>query len=299
MQVTDIKPITQLSGNTSYVDGRPCFAPDGETVLFERKGGGITLDQLWSINLGVGGSETLFYKNDTYACLRAAWSWNPDQKADQIAFTANSGAGSFIILLTLGGETITARQLTVNGYKANKSLSYPAWYGGEEALLITDYTGLQLIKATTSGDFLGVVSSRSRWAGMGTVSAANGAIIAYAGQSVNREAYDQQVNQIWIQQGIFPNLFSNKATGAIGRAPWFSPDGSVMAFEAQVDFNPNSMQICLKKVGQYPYNDGILTVSDPSQFAQHAKFSPDGSKLVWMQNTGLGKAQIFMGTITY
>jgi len=40
MKVTNIHPITQtgVTASEHYIDGRPCFSPDGNTVLFERAG---------------------------------------------------------------------------------------------------------------------------------------------------------------------------------------------------------------------------------------------------------------------
>lgn len=304
MEVIDIHAITQVdSSGPSYVDGRPCFSPDGKTVLFERSGGGISLAEFWSVSIDKASVETVYYTSDNYNCLRAAWSWNPHQKNNQIAFSANYKNGiSKIMLLDAGGVSNSAKELIIKGYQANIKLSYPAWYASsnadEETLLITDYNALNLIKATTHGEFLGVVSSGTKWSGMGTVSAISPNVIAYAGQSISTEGYDQNVNQIWIQRvGAAPTLFSSKERDTIGRAPWISPDGSIMAFEALSNGSSGNMQIFLKQIGKSPYNDPIISVSDATHPSQHAKFSPDGTKLVWMQTTARGKTQIFMGTI--
>ncbi|MEP0264620.1 hypothetical protein [Dokdonia sp.] len=295
MEVTDIKALTQVTSKKPYLDGRPCFSPDGKTVLFERSGSGIDLAEFWSVSINEVGSELPYYISDTYKCLRAAWSWNPNQEKDQIAFTANSNGISKIMLLDENGKSNSARELSIQGYQANISLSYPAWYANEMALLITDYKGLSLIKATTDGVFLGVVSSRTKWAGMGTVSALHPTTIAYAGQSINSTGYDQSINQIWIERATSPPaLFSSKST--IGRGPWFSPDGKIMAYEG-TDGLSNNLQIFLQEVGEFPYNNKAIPVSAITNNSLHAKFSPDGTKLVWAQHTAQGKSQIYIATI--
>jgi Tol biopolymer transport system component len=298
MKVIDKKPITQVidASEFKYIDGRPCFAPDGNTVLFERSGSGITKAQFWSVNISSKDKEAVFYTSDTYTCLRADWSWNPNQKKNQIAFTANYRNGvSKIMLLDVSGASNSAKELVIQGYQANTRLSYPAWYPNESSLLITDYNALALLKATIEGEFLGVVSSGTKWAGMGAVSAKHPNVIAYAGQAINSNGYNQNINQIWIQHpGSHPALLSGK--GTIGRGPWFSPDGKIMAYEG-TDGVSNTLQIFLKKIGKFPYNKKAIPVSNIKNNSLHAKFSPDGTKVVWAENTAKGKAQIFIGTI--
>lgn len=296
MRVTDIKPITQTTSEPSYIDGRPCFSPDGKTVLFERNGGDIRLAEFWTVDIETDDPATPYYTSDQYSCFRAAWSWNPNQQNNQIAFTANFPNGiSKIMLLDEGGASNSAQELIVQGYQANIRLSYPAWYANEMALLMTDYEGLSLLKATTDGTFLGVVSSRTKWAGMGTVSAKNPNIIAYAGQGVNDQGYNQNNNQIWLERpGNKPALFSAK--GAIGRGPWISPNGHIMAYEGTESGTSGNLQIFLKEIIP-PFTNKAIPVSNANHNSLHAKFSPDGKKLVWAEHLSPSKAQIYIGTI--
>ena len=302
MKVIDKKPITQVidASEFNYIDGRPCFGPDGTTVLFERSSGDITKAQFWSVNISSKDKETVFYTSNKYACFRADWSWNPNQKNNQIAFTANYTNGvSKIMLLDASGASNSVKELIIQGYQANTRLSYPAWYPNESSLLITDYNALALLKATTEGEFLGVVSSGTKWSGMGTVSTVNPHTIAYAGQPLGTSGgYNQNINQIWIQHaGGFPAVFSSKEKDAIGRAPWFGPQGNMMAFEARSNGVMGNMRIFIKEVGKPPYDTAAIPVSNPLHPSQHAKFSPDGTKVVWAENTAKGKAQIYIGTI--
>ena len=70
-----------------------------------------------------------------------------------------------------------------------------------------------------------------------------------------------------------------------------------MAFESK---SPSTnLRIYVKRVDLNNPNLPIIPVSNPEFPAQHAKFSPDGSKLVWAQNDNQGRSQIFMGTVVY
>jgi Tol biopolymer transport system component len=301
MKVIDIHPITQTGTNSNehFTDGRPCFSPDGNTVLFERAGKGIPRAQFWTVDIQTN-SENLYYKSDTYGCFRASWSWNPKQHSKKIAFTGIYPQGdnptSRIMLLDENGANNSATHLTVPGYQ-DAQLSYPAWYPNELALLMTNYSQLQLLKVNINSLASDVLTSKQTWSGMGTVNEADSNIIAFAGQPAGSGKYDQQINKVLLQVGTdAPMVFSDPAKGAIGRAPWFSPDGKIMAFEAYS--TPPKLQIFLRQVDAInPQSQPIIPVSDPNYGAQHAKFSRDGSKLVWAQNDNEGRSQIYMGTI--
>ncbi len=302
MKVIDIHAITQTGTNSNehYVDGRPCFSPDGNTVLFERTGNGISRAQFWTVQIPTN-IEKCYYKSHTYGCLRASWSWNPTQNSKQIAFTGIYPQGdtpmSRIMLLDENGVDNSATHLTVPGYK-NAELSYPAWYPNELALLMTNYSKLELLKVNMNSLDAKVLTSDAYWSGMGTVNQVDSNMIAFAGQPAGSGKYNQQINKILLQvSNNTPVIFSDPAKGAIGRAPWFNPNGSVMAFEA--NSTQQKLQIFIREVDvNNPQSPPIIPVSNPKFAAQHAKFSPDGSKMVWAQNDGKGRSQIYMGTLT-
>ncbi|MBC8754353.1 PD40 domain-containing protein [Kordia sp. YSTF-M3] len=301
MKVIDIHPITQTGTNSKehFVDGRPCFSPDGNTVLFERTGKGIPRAQFWTVDIQTN-SENPYYKSDTYGCLRASWTWNPTTGLPQIAFTGIYPEGdnptSRVMLLDENGADNSATHLTVPGYQ-DAQLSYPAWYPNEPALLMTNYSQLELLKVNIISLKSSVLTPNNYWSGMGTLNRANPKIIAYAGQTKGSGAYHQKINKVLLQVGQNnPVVFSDPAKGTIGRTPWFSPDGNIMAFEAYS--TQPKLQIFLKKVDLANPNTPIIHVKGPSSPAQHPKFSPDGSRLVWAQNDGQGKTQIYMGTVS-
>lgn len=301
MKVKDIYPITQVgvNANENFIDARPCFSRDGNTVLFERSGNGIPKAQFWTVELPTK-IASLYYKSDTYSCFRASWSWNPSQNSKQIAFTGIYPDGdkptSRIMLLDENGANNSATHLSVPGFQ-DSELSYPAWYPNELSLLMTNYSQLQLIKVNINTLKSSVLTTPKYWSGMGTVNQAKPSMIAYAGQSAGSGKYNQDNNRVLLQVGNnTPVVFSDPAQGKIGRAPWFSNDGSIMAFEA---ISPKGkLQIFIRKVDQEnPQSTPIISVSNSNFAAQHAKFSRDGSRIVWAQNNEKGGAQIYMGTV--
>lgn len=307
MKVINIIPITQTGsknngskGNGPYFDGRPCFGPKGNTVLFERIRKGMPRNELWTVDINTK-SEKLYYKSDEYGCLRASWSWNPKQKSNQIAFTGIYPNGdlptSRIMLLDENGADNSATHLVVPGYK-DAQLSYPAWYANEKVLLITDYSNNQpkLLKVNIDTLQSEKLTYPGFCSGMGTVNYVDSNLIAYAGQAVNSNGYHQKKNKVYIQNGNSkPAIFSDPTPHVDGRTPWFSNDGRIMAFESKSE--TTNLQIFLKKVDLKNLNTPIIHVKGPIHPAEHPKFSPDSSRIVWAQKNTQGGIQIYMGTI--
>ncbi len=299
MQLSNIRPLTQLGvENAIYTDGRPCFSPDGDTILFERWISKTMPAQFFTVSLDntfING-ETYFYYSDTYGCMRADWSWNAPDFAPAIAFTgiskdASNRIVSKIMLLTPGGKPNSAEQIPIQNY-TESLLSYPAWYPDGKFLLIADYTSHNLIKVSNKGVLVETITPDLFMSGMGTVMASNSNIVAFAGQP-RKITYNQNINQIWYQDGHQdPELLSSDKKGDIGRTPWFSPDGTHLTFEAKG-------QIYLKPVAMPFQHVKSTQVTNASRFAQHTKFSPDGKTLVWAQQTGENCSQIYCGTIEY
>lgn len=203
------------------------------------------------------------------------------------------------MLLTENGADNSAQQLTVSGYE-NAELAYPTWYANGLTLLVTNYTNNQpkLLKVNINSLQSQELTYQGYWSGMGTVNLVNDEIIAYGGQSESSGIYNQNNNKICMQIGDnTPFVFSDPAEGAIGRAPWFCNDGQLMAFEAMS--GQGKLQIFIKSVDLSNRNTPIIPVGNGNFAAQHAKFSPDGSQLVWVQNDNQGRSRIYLGTIDY
>src|SRR5262249_38213445 len=115
------------------------------------------------------------------------------------------------------------------------------------------------------------------WVGMPSVSPSTrrGNPIAFAGMIPNSGGYDENNNQIW---GIQPATGSFHQLAPLqGRSPWWSPDGSSIVFESnRLSGGTQSYRIFLESGGGGP----AVALTPPGLGVQHAKFSPDGSRLV-------------------
>ena len=282
--ISNRRALTQTQGH-AFADGRPCFDPSGETVLFERGQGGLQYSQLWTVPLVSAGTESLYY-SASHNCLRASWSWNPKQSIRQIAFTDTNFP---VYTINADPNNFDEQQLVVTGYE-NAKLSYPAWYPTSE-LLITNYSDYTLIKADLAGNFLGELTDSKFWSGMGTLNQTNIDTIAYAGQVAGSGVYNQKENKVWLQDGTAaPEQVSPLGKNQIGRAPWFTPDGQHIGYE-NIDTN-NVYQVWIQELIK-PYDQqSPVQVSLGSEGAQHIKFSPDGSNAVWAQGGRIMAADI-------
>ncbi len=300
MQVTNRHRITQVHGMPNgFIDGRPSFSPDGSKIIFERQTSPQANAQLWVIDCATGSQEQLFYANPDYSCMRVDWSQNTATGKQCIAFTAQYPSDfnpkSRIMLLDPEQPENGAQWLRIKNWEF-AAFSYPVWYRGTDTLMLANYSNNHLVKVNTQGEFLEVLTPDVFRSGMGCINQSQTSIIAFAGQPRTSHRYNQKINQIWIQlPGSDPQLFSSDASKAIGRAPWFNPDGSIMAFEAKG--TNKRLQIFLKKV-QAPYQ-GIASVqvSTAELYAQHAKFSPDGKYIVWAEQTATNCAQLVLAGV--
>jgi Tol biopolymer transport system component len=82
-----------------------------------------------------------------------------------------------------------------------------------------------------------------------------------------------------------------------GRAPWWSPNGTLIAFETN-RFTGTSYQICIQ-CPLLPWS--ITPVTPPGLGVQHAKWSPDSRRLVFAYaepgGGGQGIAYIELGDL--
>jgi Tol biopolymer transport system component len=110
----------------------------------------------------------------------------------------------------------------------------------------------------------------------------DGKWIAFAGQKNTGQKYDQTKNSIWLvdDSGIARTV---ESTPGQGRAPTWSPDGKILAFE--------STRASL--IGQYAIflinrdGTGLIQVTDPALNADHPVWSPDGRRLAFSARASL------------
>jgi hypothetical protein len=180
----------------------------------------------------------------------------------------------------------------------NQVYSYPSWYADGVHASITNYyyeidkegfsshpnPQMSLEKLNVeNGSLNPLTDPNSIWPGESCVAqlpAIEDPPIAFAGMTpqsshnpVDKHRYNQNENQIWLRMsgGVL-----NQVQNLQGRAPWWSPDGMLLAFESN-RLSP-SYQIFL----QDPYTPQIIVpVTPPGLHVQHAKWSPDATKLVF------------------
>lgn len=289
-----------LTYDTTAIDGRPVFSPDGKSIVFMRQpnnGNPNALSSLYIIDsegkqkpkvlLKVVNPKTLKAFNAT----RPDYSWS--RESYEIAFDAIEEG---IWLLDIKTQSVKQVLETVIGDKTYV-WSYPAWYPEGKSLSVTNYNLFgkphchQLVKVDVNAlnHFEPLTDNQVVWVGQSTVQQKKTPLIAFAGQSPiqsttvscpyqtasSADGYAEDCNQIWIQQGVLTAPIDD----CQGRAPWFSPNGKQVVFESN-RANPN--QPNLYRLFVYTLKNQIIeAVTPPALNVQHAKWSPDGKKLTF------------------
>jgi Tol biopolymer transport system component len=283
--------LTQLT-NPKFLDGRPCFSPDGTTVLFMRQPinaqGRAGRSSLWQVPLASPGTGKAFHANSAYSLTRSDWSWANGNNS--IAFTPTDGTrlSNTFGLLQVESNTKagTVTLVSVAGHGGNMKLAYPSWCPGGRDLALTNYANNQLIKVNSKGVFAQTLTDTNQiWAGMCSVNQVDDSLFCMAAQAPAKSntlgapemqpGYKQKDNRIYTQDGKnAPQLFS--ASSNIGRAPWWSPNGKYVAYEAN---GANGVYQIFIQASNQPASSA-LPVTNSTLPVQHAKWSPNGKILV-------------------
>jgi dipeptidyl aminopeptidase/acylaminoacyl peptidase len=281
-----------LTNNQEFIDARPVFSPDGRSVLFMRspisnpEGNQATL---WIVP-AAGGDATLFFGDPNLQTTRPDWSHT--RSAFQIAFTGlKKGVdkpGTYLL------DVSTKR--VKNVLKPGKHIwSYPSWYPDGKHLAVTNYDPFvhQVVKSDLKGLYEPLTDPKVVWAGMSSVSpnSSLGNPIVFAGQIPATkpipppDGYNEDTNQIWIQMEGEPPFQIDPNQG---RAPWWSPDGEFIAFESNRTTEATQYLIFVHSL-----KDGSTVPVTPMALnVQHAKWSPDGSQIVFAVGFRSGGAGI-------
>lgn len=289
-----------LTNDVTLVDGRPVFSPDGKSVVFMRQpntGSESARSVLYIVPASGKGSAKLLFDginpktNQPFNATRPDYSWCRCNY--EIAFDALGDGIWLLDVKTKGVRQVLEPVIEGKSY----TWSYPAWYPSGKALSVTNYNNYDkplyhsLVKAKVESlnQFTLLSNNQVVWPGMSSVSQKKPSQLAFAGQApvmqppgacsciggCTPDGYAQNCNQIWIQTG------ANAAPidGLQGRAPWFSPDGKHIVFESN-RANPDHPNIY--RLFVYSVEDGTFeVVTPPALNVQHAKWSPDGKKLVF------------------
>jgi Tol biopolymer transport system component len=159
---------------------------------------------------------------------------------------------------------------------------YPSWFPTGEQLAAMDAKGLVIVRVdVNTGDTVTVTDRRQVFTGMPSVSP-DGKWIAFAGQKNTGQIYDQTKNSIWLvdDSGVARTV---ESTPGQGRAPTWSPDGKVLAFEStRASLIGRYAIFLIKRDGT-----GLTQVTDPALNADHPVWSPDGRRLAFSARASL------------
>ena len=129
------------------------------------------------------------------------------------------------------------------------------------------------------------------WAGMSSVSPDTraGNPIVFAGQVPNSGGYNEDTNQIWI---LAPGQPPAELDPGQGRAPWWSPDGKLVAFESNRPFSTSQHYRIFVQSGEALGSEDAMPATPFAMNVQHAKWSHDGKQLVFAAGFPVGGAGI-------
>ena len=272
-----MQAITWVVAATSDISWyRPVYSPDGKTLLFERTTGGQTL--LYTCPVGDGSNPVPFLQ-DVPSGLKN--QTRPDWSRSAGNWVAFADPSNGIWLTDENGEQ--TQQLANTG-----GMTYPSWYPGAQSLAVMvtgQGEGPYTAQIDRDGKFVQRLMPDSLFAGMPSISQANSADLAFPGQKAV-PPYNQDNNKIYISTAPSNATLLDSSQG---RAPWWSPDGALVAFESDRSGGGHYAIYVAK-----PDGSGLQQLTDPSVGAEHPKFSPDGKNIVFagFQNPGDKKYSI-------
>lgn len=272
-------PVRFLTSDS--LDLWPCFSPDGNHILFSRR-----VEQKWQlllISTAGGQPKPLARTPLPISATRANWA----KRNNVIAFTGTAANGKNRIWL-INSDGSNPHEL--KSRDSSDQMFYPSWFPTGEQLAAMDAHAMVIVRIDVkTGDIVTVTDRNQVFTGMPSVSP-DGKWIAFAGQNNTGQEYDQTKNSIWLidDSGVARTLESAPDQG---RAPTWSPDGKVLAFESTRASLVGLYAIFLIKRD----GTGITQVTDPVLNADHPVWSPDGRRLafsarasIWANGRSIG-----------
>jgi Tol biopolymer transport system component len=159
---------------------------------------------------------------------------------------------------------------------------YPSWFPSGEQIAAMDAQDMVVKRVDlNTGVAVTVTDHKQVFTGMPSVSP-DGKWIAFAGQENTGQNYDQAKNSIWLvdDSGVARTVESN--TGQ-GRAPTWSPDGKLLAFESTRGSTTGLYAIFLINRD----GTGLTQVTDQLLNADHPVWSPNGRQLAFSARTSM------------
>jgi hypothetical protein len=277
--------------NADPVSDYRCVVNGAATqIIFERtafQGGTAGPTLLYVLDLISDPPAPPWRLNDVSPAFRPDWCW----ATGKITFM---DAGAVYVQ-----ESVSATPIPL---PKTPNMAYPTWSAAGDFIVtenggsLAGYPSPRTTKIDPSSGAVitQVMGSPLVWGGMPTVDFRDSARIAFAGQWIGSQTvYNQDRNYIWLIDAswqiehcvapVRPLDPQATAKGAFrpqfqGRAPWFSPDGKWVAFESARADPKNEFYAIFIQSAQ---GDGpARQVTDIKWNANHAKFYPDGQRLV-------------------
>jgi len=285
--------VTWITDGTTASDYRPAIAADGKTIVFERSGqkeGTV----LYRLVIGSGDPPHRFLPTLNAGQTRPDWCW----ANGRIAFNVAADGSNSVSLVDSDGNHVSP-------VKNTGGFVYPQWDAAGKRLVVMNQsasaspkpcssvidTGGGMVHPNVNGKD---AAGTPMYGGMPAVSPEDADLIAFAGQPDSPEwgssGYQQSLNYIFVNQAGSSGYSSNPLeplapTGKFtpsfqGRAPAWSPDGRYIVFESD-----RSGGYALFLFDRRHSNKAPIQLTDPTQNpAQHAKFYPNGTQLIFCAN---------------